>query len=306
VPYLSNKLYQAHLYHEANRRKRKEKYDSEKRLTFAQSAALRIEIAELSSHYEKLIEKNKFERMDDQELIKKQQEKIDHFTNLIAEEEVRKNRFKVLSAHYGLGSNTIDVTNQLQALLEGESLAIDNATMGSDPVPNKRKDLYILYQKGGKMNWFYTQEYYQLTIQNGDLIVEDTVDSIRLRDFEVFQELLKYFQGEWKLEYTGTINGSEDLILQLPNQYCIKQANCSFKPVFELSDLRINENEGTINYTKNGIGRDKRKTTGKLQIKVQGSLYEGFENDGNTKVIYRKINPENPSASEKSPAVSET
>lgn len=302
VPYLSNQLYRAHLFHESNRRKRKETYDSEKRLTLEKSAELRIELAEKSSHFDKVIDNIKLENRLDKEQIKLLTASNEELRKLVDAEEVNKKKFKVLSGRYGLGSTTIDVTDQLQTLQEGVPLVINNTSMGFDPVPNKQKDLYIMYQTGGKIDWLYTQEYYQLTVKDSILIAEDTLDSLRLRDTVTFQALLEYFEGEWNLEYSGSVNGSEDLMLQSPNLYCIKQADGSFKPVFELTDIRINAEEKTIYYTKNGIGKDKRMTTGILQIKVEGSLYEGIENDGETKLIYRKTI--NEAISEESPAYS--
>ncbi len=61
-------------------------------------------------------------------------------------------RFEILSAVYGSGVNTVDVTERVRGMISNDalSLTVDTPTLGVDPAPGTEKFLHIRYRFGGK------------------------------------------------------------------------------------------------------------------------------------------------------------
>lgn len=59
---------------------------------------------------------------------------------------------RVISARYGAGSRSIDVTGRLQGMVNNGTLRVmvNNDTMGSDPAPNQPKQLHMQYLYQGR------------------------------------------------------------------------------------------------------------------------------------------------------------
>jgi|GEM_PF-3039794 len=290
MPYFSNLLFRVHLYYENDCRQRKEKYDSQKRLTIEQTAQIRTEMAEQASHYEGILKRSKEELKIEKEQISILTDRIKDLQFFIAQEEERKNGFNILLATYGWKTSSLDVTEKIKTLVQsGNPFIINNTTMGSDPHPNKIKNLLIFYQNKGKFQSLSTREYYQLSCKEGSFLIEETDELIQMKNSRHNDELLKFFNGKWLLIYSGISNGTEEFELYPPNEYRVKQPDNSYKTVFHLIEIQINHTQNIIEYTKKGIGDDTRETKGVLNIITPYLRYEGHEDNGNISVIYSKI-----------------
>ena len=292
VPFISNKLFQVHLYYENDRRKRKEKYDSQQRLTIEQTSSIRTEMVEQSAKYERILDRNKTEQLVDKEQINKLSERIKHLEFTIGDEDARRKRFSILQALYGKPNASADVTETIRQFLEnGERFEISNKNMGSDPFPGKQKDLWIVYQKDGQVKSFFSQEYYTLQLVNEEFVPGDTPDSIRIREIEEGMKIMEYFQGNWELKFSGKENGQEEFIVDSPNIYCVKQADSTYKRVFRLQNIEMNVQDASLSFTKKGMGKDKRETRVTLKVLEKGISYVGTEQDGTVAVNYKRIIP---------------
>ena len=60
-------------------------------------------------------------------------------------------RLRIISARYGYGSNTVDVSDRLRELVRRNrlELRVDNSLAGSDPAPGRRKTLTLTYAPEG-------------------------------------------------------------------------------------------------------------------------------------------------------------
>jgi len=72
----------------------------------------------------------------------------------------------VLQAFYGANSQTIDVTRRLRDMVRDRALLlrITNESLGSDPAPEQRKALFILYRYRGERRAAIVQEKSDLKI----------------------------------------------------------------------------------------------------------------------------------------------
>jgi hypothetical protein len=60
---------------------------------------------------------------------------------------------RIIQARYGLGNRSVDVTRQLQSLVDsrGLNISVDNDSMGvGDPAPGIRKELSVVYEYRGR------------------------------------------------------------------------------------------------------------------------------------------------------------
>ena len=67
--------------------------------------------------------------------------------------------FKVLGAFYGRGNDWNDVTETVQKTLADKgSVMIDNKAFGPDPAPRQKKELWVVYTKGGAIDYLPIKE----------------------------------------------------------------------------------------------------------------------------------------------------
>ncbi len=73
---------------------------------------------------------------------------------------------RIISAQYGLGNRTMDVTNLLNSRVTGDRLTmqVNNNTMGGDPDKGGDKQLYVIYEVNGQRREARVNEDQQLTI----------------------------------------------------------------------------------------------------------------------------------------------
>lgn len=73
---------------------------------------------------------------------------------------------EILSATYGAGSQTVDVTDRLRALVTNNSLVltVDIPTLGSDPAPGTGKSLTVRYRLDGREGEMIARDFEQLRI----------------------------------------------------------------------------------------------------------------------------------------------
>ena len=59
---------------------------------------------------------------------------------------------RIISARYGVGSQSIDVAQRLQSMVtnNGLSIRVNNDLFGSDPAPGRTKELWISYNYQGQ------------------------------------------------------------------------------------------------------------------------------------------------------------
>lgn len=72
----------------------------------------------------------------------------------------------IVSATYGIGERTIDVTQMLRALVKANhvSVEIENDNLGQDPAPNTPKQLTVTYEWQGHQEVRTVQEHDTLTL----------------------------------------------------------------------------------------------------------------------------------------------
>jgi hypothetical protein len=70
------------------------------------------------------------------------------------------NDLRVVSARYGAGSRTMDVTGRLQGMVNNGMLRVrvDNGSMGADPAPNQPKQLHMQYLYQGRQRSISVRE----------------------------------------------------------------------------------------------------------------------------------------------------
>jgi len=73
---------------------------------------------------------------------------------------------EILSATYGAGGQTVDVTDRLRALVSNNSLVltVDIPTLGSDPAPGTGKSLTVRYRLDGREGEMIARDFEQLRI----------------------------------------------------------------------------------------------------------------------------------------------
>ncbi|MBM3737709.1 MAG: DUF3395 domain-containing protein [Acidobacteria bacterium] len=73
---------------------------------------------------------------------------------------------EIISATYGAGLKTIDVTDRVVALVQNGSLAItvDGSTLGADPAPGNEKVLLIRYRSAGKVSLHAAKDFDQVRL----------------------------------------------------------------------------------------------------------------------------------------------
>lgn len=73
---------------------------------------------------------------------------------------------EILSAVYGAGSQTVDVTERVRALVNNNSLVltVDIPTLGSDPAPGVGKSLTVRYRLDGRDGEMIARDFEQLRI----------------------------------------------------------------------------------------------------------------------------------------------
>jgi hypothetical protein len=73
---------------------------------------------------------------------------------------------RIMQASYGAAGRQIDVSQRLQGMVtsDGLSLRVNNDSMGSDPAPNTRKQLYVVYGYQGQQRSITVDENNDLRI----------------------------------------------------------------------------------------------------------------------------------------------
>ncbi len=92
-------------------------------------------------------------------------------------------RLRVMRAQYGADFRYFDVTNQLNSLIQNDQLdmRIDNASMGGDPAPDRRKRLTVVYLFDGQPYRAVVDEHGALELPNsGTPIVQNEAANLEI------------------------------------------------------------------------------------------------------------------------------
>ena len=75
--------------------------------------------------------------------------------------------FKVLRAFFGNGKEWNEVTPQImQALDNGTPLTVRVATLGPDPAPRKKKELWVIYTQDNKIHFIRIPEFGEFSVES--------------------------------------------------------------------------------------------------------------------------------------------
>lgn len=73
--------------------------------------------------------------------------------------------FKVLRAFYGSGSEWKEVTDKILPVIENNTiLGINNSTLGPDPAPRKKKELFVVYTRDNQILYLHVPEKTQFSV----------------------------------------------------------------------------------------------------------------------------------------------
>ena len=73
--------------------------------------------------------------------------------------------FKVLRAFYGSGKEWKEVTEKiLPVIADNKILGINNTTLGPDPAPRKKKELFVVYTQDNQIRFLHVPEKTQFSI----------------------------------------------------------------------------------------------------------------------------------------------
>lgn len=89
--------------------------------------------------------------------------------SLPADADLLHGRLRIMRAQYGADFRYFDVTDQLNSLIQNDQLdvRIDNASMGGDPAPDRRKLLTVVYLFDGRPYRAVVDEHGALELPNG-------------------------------------------------------------------------------------------------------------------------------------------
>lgn len=275
VPWLANWAFKIYLHYEKERISMREQLDAGKRLTFAQSAAIRNSMNQAEIEQERQIEKREIElKIFKEQINQLNQEKSD---------------FRILFARYGKNETYNDVTTIIDNLIKTKpSFLVKNSELGSDPLPYFHKELFIVYNLNNSVHSISVKEYYEIEKdqKTGRLISKVTTEA----ESAYYSTIESLFPGLWKLKFSGKINGEEEVKILEGNKYFAKdQGDKDFIHSFDLENVLIDLENNSVSFLKKGVLPDDRKTPSKLNITKLGEHYEGDEENGDIKVTYSKI-----------------
>ncbi len=153
IPIFSNGAYWISISYDKWRHNKKNEVEMQQTITNEQQMEMLKQFTEQQERFQQIIEQKDTEIKTQRLANINSKEEIDRLKDNIKRQSESSKPFRILSATYGAGDNTIDVTEKLKSFISGDgvNVQVSNLLFGEDPVPGLQKKLLVVFEFHGQV-----------------------------------------------------------------------------------------------------------------------------------------------------------